>query len=78
MASPRLPRNTRQEPVTAGWTIEERNRKRWNAIAARFEISGGALFDRMVESIEVDGPNRPTWLPDDPARRDGELPIDTA
>lgn len=76
MATPRLPRGTRDTPVTAGWKIEERNRDRWNKIAAGAGISAGALFDLMVQSIEVDGPNRPSWLPDDPTRRDGELPID--
>lgn len=76
MASTRLPRGTRSKPVTAGWKIEEPNRDRWNTIAARFNISAGALFDRMVESIDVDGPNRPDWLPEDPTNGDGVLPID--
>lgn len=78
MAAPRLPRGTRSKPVTAGWKIEERNRDRWNAIAERSGISAGALFDLMVETIEVDGPARPTWLPKDPMREDGVLPIDAA
>ena len=78
MAAPRLPRGTREKPVTAGWWIEKRSRDRWNAIAARFGISSGALFDLMVQSIEVDGPERPSWLPEDPTAGDGVLPIDTA
>lgn len=78
MSSPRLPRGTRAKPVTAGWKIEERNRDRWNAIAGRSGISAGALFDLMVESIKVDGPERPAWLPEDPTRGDGVLPIDAA
>lgn len=80
MAGPRIPRGTRgtAATVTAGWKIDERSRDRWNAIAARSGISAAALFDRMVESIEVDGPNRPSWLPDDPIAGDGVLPIDAA
>ncbi len=78
MAAPRLPRGTRRKPVTAGWKIEERSRDRWNAIALRSGISAGALFDRMVASVEVDGPNRPSWLPDNPDAEDGVLPIDAA
>lgn len=80
MAAPRLPRGTRSKSatVTAGWKIDVRNRDRWNAIAARSGMSAAALFDLMVESIEVDGPNRPAWLPDDPTAGDGVLPIDAA
>lgn len=80
MAARRLPRGTRStsETVTAGWKIDVRSRDRWNAIAERLGVSGAALFDLMVESIEVDGPNRPEWLPEDPRAGDGVLPIDAA
>lgn len=71
MTAPRLPRGTRVKPVTAGWKIEETSRDRWNAIAEHSGYSAGALFDLMVETIELDYTGRPTWLPEDPNAGDG-------
>ena len=76
--APRLPRNSRVSPVTAGWEIEKSNRDRFNQLAAHVGMSGGALFDLMVENIELDHTGRPTCLPADPNAEDGVLPIDAA
>lgn len=75
--TPRLPRGTRVSPVTAGWEIEKDNRDRFNAIAARNGMSGGAMLDQLIEHLPLDQRGRPEWLPALPLQ-DGELPIDTA
>lgn len=75
--APRLPRGTRVAPVTAGWEIEKATRERFNAIAARSGMSGGALLDQLAEHMPLDERGRPIWLPAEPLK-DGELPIDAA
>lgn len=59
--------------MTLGYDVERVNKNRWADIAAAAGISPSALFDRMVETIELDEHGAPTWF-DRPAE---ELPIDT-
>lgn len=75
--APRLPRGTRQRPVTAGWEIELESREFFNRLAAHSGMSAGALFDSLMPHIPLDHRGRPTWLPPEPLK-DGELPIDPA
>ncbi|WP_344257677.1 hypothetical protein [Agromyces humatus] len=63
--------------MTLGYDVERTNKDRWADIAAHVGMSPSALFDRMVENIELDGRGYPTWLPEQPLK-DGELPIDPA
>lgn len=77
MAARRLPRGTRKDPVVFPLSVEKRNRDRWKEIAELNSISPSAMFDAMVEHIDLDLRGRPTWLPEVPPR-DGELPIDSA
>jgi hypothetical protein len=72
MTPRRLPRGTRKDPVTLGYDVERVNKDRWAAVAANAGVSPSALFDRMVETIELDENGAPTWF----KRSDGELPID--
>lgn len=75
--APRLPRNTRVEPVTAGWEIEKATRERISAIAERSNMSAGALLDQLAQHMPLDERGRALWLPPVPLK-DGELPIDSA
>ncbi|WP_448812163.1 hypothetical protein [Agromyces bauzanensis] len=70
----RLPRGTRIDPVTLGYDVERANKNKWKGIADHVGISPSALFDAMVENIELDDRGYPTWLPEQPLK-DGELPI---
>lgn len=72
MTPRRLPRGTRQQPVTLGYDVEKVNKDRWAEIAGNAKVSPSALFDRMVETIELDEHGVPTWF----KRSDEELPID--
>ena len=63
MAPRRLPRGTRKEPVTLGYDVEKVNKDRWAQIASQSGMSPSALFDRMVETIELDESGRHVWLP---------------
>lgn len=60
---PRLPRNTRVSPVTAGWKIQRSSRDRFSQIATHANLSGGALLDLGAANIALDENGRPTWLP---------------
>lgn len=73
MTPRRLPRGTRQQPVSLGYDVERTNKDRWKEIADHVGISPSALFDRMVETIELDGNGIPVWY----KRSDEELPINT-
>lgn len=66
-------------------SVERANREAWKRIAEYNGMSPSAMFDAMVESIELTPSGRPVWLPEpvierEPPRaaKDGELPIDTA
>jgi hypothetical protein len=63
VAPRRLPRGTRKDPVALGYAVERENKTRWEEIAAACGLSSAALFDRMVETIELDESGRPVWLP---------------
>lgn len=78
MSYPRLPRNTRIEPVSIRFLIERKNKERFAAIAAHSNYSASALFDVMVENIQLDDEGYPVWLPERPTHQNGELPIDSA
>lgn len=73
MTPRRLPRNTRVDPVDLGYEVERANKDRWKAIATQAGVSPSALFDRMVENIQLDEHGVPVWLPE----HEG-LPIDSA
>lgn len=89
MAARRLPRGTRKDPVVFPLSVERSSRDRWKEIADHNNISPSAMFDVMVNTIELTMGGRPVWLPepllellrDDEQPREpkpGELPIDTA
>lgn len=88
MAARRLPRGTRKDPVVFPLSVERQSRDRWKEIADHNGISPSAMFDAMVENIQLTMNGRPVWLPEpliepepeEPARppKDGELRIDTA
>jgi hypothetical protein len=63
--------------VTLGYDVERTSKDQWKRIADHVGISPSALFDLMVENIELDDRGYPVWLPVKPAP-DGELPIDSA
>lgn len=72
MTPRRLPRGTRRDPVTLGYDVERVNKDRWKEIASAAGVSPSALFDRMVETIELDEHGAPAWF-----ESSEELPIDT-
>ncbi|GAB3611573.1 hypothetical protein GCM10027414_36990 [Humibacter ginsengiterrae] len=71
MAPRRLPRGTRKDPVSLGYAVERENKQRWEQIAKNCGVSSAALFDVMVETVELDAHGRPVWFPDTEG-----LPID--
>ncbi len=77
MTARRLPRGTRVDPVTLGYDVERPNKERWAQIASHSGMSASALFDLMVENIELDADGRPVWLPEQTALDAGELPINS-
>lgn len=76
MVQRRLPRGTRIDAVTLGYEVERSSKERWAQIAEHVGISQSALFDVMVQNMQLDERGYPVWLPEKPAR-DGELPIDS-
>ena len=71
MTPPRRPRGSRKDPVAIGYDVERENKDRWADIARNAGVSPSALFDLMVESIELDEHGVPLWF-----KRPEELPID--
>jgi hypothetical protein len=69
-------------------TVERDSRDRWKEIAEHNGISASAMFDALVNNIELTMNGRPVWLPEpliEPSAeetprppKDGELRIDTA
>jgi hypothetical protein len=51
--------------------VERENKQRWEQIAKNCGVSSAALFDVMVETVELDAHGRPVWFPDTEG-----LPID--
>jgi len=63
-----------KDPIPLGWRVERENRDKFTELAAKAGISGAALFDMMVETLELDDRGLPAWLPRDDSK--GQLPID--
>lgn len=64
-----------RDPIRTTLLVERESRQRLNAIAKRMQVSDSALFDQMIEHLELTDQGVPTWAP--PLDRDGELPIDS-
>lgn len=66
--------------------VERSSRDTWKQIAAHNGLSSSAMFDLLVQNIELTMSGRPVWLPaplvePEPITRkpkDGELHIDAA
>lgn len=74
MSTPRRPKGSMKDPIPLGWRVERESRDKFTDLAAKAGISGAALFDLMVETLEIDDRGLPTWVPRDDSR--GQLPID--
>lgn len=74
MTQRRRPRGSVKDPADLGWSVERSNKERFAALAARAGMSNAALFDLMVETLELDDRGLPMWVP----RKEGQLPIDKA
>lgn len=76
MTTARRPRGSIKDPVDLGWRVERSNKERFAQLAKKAGMSNAALFDLMVETLELDDRGVPTWVP----RKDkeGQLPIDKA
>lgn len=74
MSTPRRPRGSVTDPIALGWKVQRENKDLFADLAAKAGLSGAALFDLMVENLELDERGLPAWIPqDDP---EGHLPID--
>lgn len=76
MSSPRRPKGSMRDPIPLGWRVERESRDKFTELAAKAGISGAALFDMMVETLEIDDRGLPTWVPREDSK--GQLPIDKA
>lgn len=65
-----------RDPIPLGWRVERESRDTFTQLAAKAGISGAALFDLMVQSLELDDRGLPTWVPHEDSK--GQLPIDKA
>lgn len=74
MSSPRRPKGSMKDPIPLGWRVERENRDKFTELAAKAGISGAALFDMMVETLEIDERGLPNWVLREDA--EGHLPID--
>lgn len=74
MSSPRRPRGSLRDPIAMGWKVERGNKDYFAQIASKAGLSGAALFDLMVENLELDERGLPIWLPRENVK--GQLPID--
>lgn len=79
MVAKRLPRNTRVDPIRAGWEIERARKERIDKLAEHAGVSASAYIERVIDHLEEELTDRgvPQWWPQ-PEPDDGELPIDTA
>nr|AXV46736.1 hypothetical protein pA8H1_p45 [Arthrobacter sp.] len=75
MSTPRRPKGSVKDPIPLGWRVERESRDTFTRLAAKAGISGAALFDMMVQSLELDDRGLPTWVPREDSK--GQLPIDT-
>lgn len=76
MSTPRRPKGSVRDPIPLGWRVERESRDTFTQLAAKAGISGAALFDLMVQSLELDDRGLPTWVPHEDSK--GQLPIDKA
>lgn len=74
MSSPRRPRGSVQDPIAMGWKVQRENKDFFAHLASKAGMSGAALFDLMVENLELDDRGLPTWVPREDSK--GQLPID--
>lgn len=74
MSTPRRPKGSVNDPTPLGWRVERESRDKFTELAAKAGISGAALFDLMVQTLELDDRGLPTWVPRVDSR--GQLPID--
>nr|AXV46278.1 hypothetical protein pA2H2_p47 [Arthrobacter sp.] len=74
MSSPRRPRGSVQDPIALGWKVQRENKDHFALLASKAGMSGAALFDLMVENLELDDRGLPTWVPREDSK--GQLPID--
>lgn len=74
MSTPRRPKGSMKDPIPLGWRVERESRDRFSDLAAKADLSGAALFDLMVQTLELDDRGLPTWVPRDDDK--GQLPID--
>lgn len=63
-----------KDPIPLGWRVERESRDRFSELAAKADLSGAALFDLMVQTLELDDRGLPTWVPRDDDK--DQLPID--
>lgn len=74
MTSPRRPRGSVDDPIALGWKVQRKNKDFFTELASKAGLSGAAMFDLMIENLELDERGLPAWAPmkDD----EGKLPID--
>lgn len=74
MTSPRRPRGSVNDPIALGWKVQRKNKDFFTDLASKAGLSGAAMFDLMIENLELDERGLPAWAPqkDD----EGKLPID--
>ena len=64
------------DPIGLGWAVERDAKLRFEAIAAKANVSAAVLFEMAVDNLPLTDQGIPSWMP--PLTRDGELPIDSA
>lgn len=73
MSTPRRPKGSVKDPIPLGWRVERESRDMFTDLAAKAGVSGAALFDLMVQTLELDERGLPTWVPRDDSK--GHTPI---
>lgn len=76
MSQRRRPRGSLKQPIQVGYTVERLTKDRFDAIARRAGVSSAALFELLVEHVELTDQGLPAWWPEEEPRN-GELPIDS-
>lgn len=75
MAAARRPRGSMKSPVGLHWEVEAEAKARFDAMAARANVSAAVFFERLVAHVELNDSGLPTWWAEEV--RPEELPIDT-
>lgn len=73
MSTPRRPKGSMKDPIPLGWRVERESRDMFTDLAAKAGVSGAALFDLMVQTLELDDRGLPAWVPRDDSK--GQPPI---